>query len=77
MITALKTKMLIFHPIQQEIYIKKIPVELLFDLTVDGDHLLKILDDLLYPQLSGVHAVPGPLQVHLVAGDPGSREGDD
>ena len=49
---------------------------LLFNLAIDGDHLLQVLDNLLDPGLGGVHAVAGSLEVYDVAGDAGAREGD-
>ena len=54
-----------------------LPVELLLNLAVDGDHLFQVLHNLLDPQLAVVDTLPRPLQVDLVAGNPGSGEGND
>ena len=56
---------------------KALPVELLLNLAVDGDHLFQVLHNLLDPQLAVVDTLPRPLQVDLVAGNPGSGEGND
>merc|ERR1712128_76171 len=51
-------------------------VEILFNFTVDGDHILKILDNFADPGNGGVDAVSGTLEVDLVSSDPISREAD-
>ena len=48
---------------------------LLFNLTINSDHLLQILDNLIDPGLGTIHTILGTLQVHHVAGNSWPGEG--